>query len=364
MYFIRTCGIDGVRVLEVAKAKFTDAEFEFVDMDMNKWGTYVFGVRVISFYEMLRKFEDGDKVVIPARYLGREILDELQIGKISGNLLLVCDGENIISLEKFYYLEYLEYHTNDHCNLNCRGCSHFCPLVKEEIFTDYELFERDIYRLKELIPYIKQIRIMGGEPFLNPQLGKFVSITRNKYKESDIRIVTNGILVENLSDELWEIIKENNVKIDISAYPALIKRIDYIVDEILKHGVKVGLIRNVSYFNQIMHEKRELPFDNTSNCICNNIHDGHIASCPMAFYGKYFNEYFHTNIPFESGQIDLFKIKSGKELMEKLNTPFAFCNYCNEHNVGINLSLNKKKWISQNGVTNFKISDWCEAGKI
>ena len=43
-------------------------------------------------------------------------------------------------------LPVLEVHLTDHCNLNCKGCSHFSN-ISDEFFLDKNDFERD---LKEL----------------------------------------------------------------------------------------------------------------------------------------------------------------------------------------------------------------------
>lgn len=247
----------------------------------------------------------------------------------------------LINLDEFNALPYLEFHINDHCNLNCKGCSHFCPLVNEEKFTDYNQFEKDIQRLKELIQYIKIIRIMGGEPLLNKELDKFINITRKMYPFSDIRVVTNGILLPSLSDDIWNCMKENDVGFDISAYPAVYNNINSYVKIIQEHSVKLNGILHVSSFTPILHTKREVPFDNTRNCTCYNLHEGMISSCPMTFYGKYFNKYFEKNIPFESGNIDLYEVGlTGKKLIEKLNQPFELCKYCNQYMFGINDSEN------------------------
>ncbi len=43
----------------------------------------------------------------------------------------------------------LETHLVDHCNLNCKGCSHFSPLSSPN-FADYNQFTKDLTRLSEL----------------------------------------------------------------------------------------------------------------------------------------------------------------------------------------------------------------------
>lgn len=60
------------------------------------------------------------------------------------------------------YLPYLEFHTADHCNLNCAACEHYSGLVSTPVITVYEKFERDLFKLKEFVDDIGLIRILGG----------------------------------------------------------------------------------------------------------------------------------------------------------------------------------------------------------
>ncbi len=64
----------------------------------------------------------------------------------------------------------------DHCNLNCKGCVHFSPLVRESVFPKLSDVERDFIRLREIIEYIDTIRILGGEPRLNPELSRYLEM--------------------------------------------------------------------------------------------------------------------------------------------------------------------------------------------
>ena len=63
-------------------------------------------------------------------------------------------------------MNYLEHHITDHCNLKCRGCSHFSPLA-QEWFESVEDFKKDFSQLASLMP-VNIIRLMGGEPLLHP----------------------------------------------------------------------------------------------------------------------------------------------------------------------------------------------------
>jgi MoaA/NifB/PqqE/SkfB family radical SAM enzyme len=74
-------------------------------------------------------------------------------------------------------LPYVEMHVVDHCNLNCKGCSHFSPIA-DELFTDIGEFTRDLQQLRRLVSNIEVIRLMGGEPLLHPNITDFIRSTK------------------------------------------------------------------------------------------------------------------------------------------------------------------------------------------
>lgn len=110
-------------------------------------------------------------------------------------------------------LKYIEYDIVGHCNLNCKGCSHFSNIQKEKQFVELEVFERDIKRLANLFSEIKRIKILGGEPLLHPDFDKFIVSARKILPKARIDIVTNGILVDKINEEVWDVIRKNNAKL-------------------------------------------------------------------------------------------------------------------------------------------------------
>ena len=64
-------------------------------------------------------------------------------------------------------LGYLEFDVSGHCNLRCKGCSHYSNLTKEPVWGDLERFREHLVRLREVFDHIEVFRLVGGEPFLN-----------------------------------------------------------------------------------------------------------------------------------------------------------------------------------------------------
>lgn len=232
------------------------------------------------------------------------------------------------------YLPYVEFHIEDSCNMNCKACEHYSPLVKmsPETRMDFEEMKRDFIRLKTLIREVGRIRILGGEPLLNPELPKYLYMIREVYPEADIFVVTNAILLHRLSEDAYEAMREVNGTFMISFYPPLEGKIEEIEAVPKSKGIRVmrtPLIKEFSLRQNLDgHIDPGEAYDSCFQSSCINVYRGHIATCMLPFMTHYFNETFHEDIP-EDGAIDLYEEGlTTRSLKEKLETPLRRCAYC------------------------------------
>ena len=232
------------------------------------------------------------------------------------------------------YLPYLEFHIADQCNLNCAACEHYAGLVKEPHFPDFSRFERDLRQLKKYIEGIGMIRIMGGEPLLNKNIGRYVKLTRQLYPQAVIYVVTNGLLAMNMPEEFYALLKQQKIRLWISFYLPLKDKMEKIYAALKSKGVAVEIspLNHKFTKKQRLHPRAlneaELVFWNCFQHSCNNLYEGKLAACFLPFTTKYFNQYFGKHIP-EDGGIDLYdETLTLKKLKQQLITPFARCCYC------------------------------------
>ena len=301
-------------------------------------------------------------VIIPeflARNLIEDELRRLGIDKSKTYVALKEEvGGELIGFNDYSWLPYLEFHVLDRCNLNCKRCAVFSPLVKEDGVYELDVFKKDISRLKELVCSIDRIRIMGGEPFLNSRISKYVEYTRNMYPYSELIIVTNGTLLDRVDVDTWRALEINAAKVQISSYPALYNKIDVYVDICKTNGVDVEVVP-ITDFKPVLREKQDFPFNNTRMCQCNNLRDGKVSSCAISMYGYYYNDFFDKNLPFDSGVIDIFDQElNGKALIRKLNTPYDICDYCQQYLWTINDSEYEINLWNYYTTSAPKESDW------
>jgi len=236
---------------------------------------------------------------------------------------------------------FFEVHVVEHCNLNCKGCSHFSCLAKEE-YMDVEIFAKDCKRLSRITKNISRITLLGGEPLLHPKLTAFFEITRTYFKkQTHVRLITNGVLLGKQSDEFWKSCAKNNISIEISNYPI---RIDREQIKILAGKYKVELTCNnnvkstsdpqvnLMYKIPLDLEGKQSPTEAYANCPhpgCITLRDGKIYRCCTMAHIRFFNEHFGTNLYIsEDDYIDIYDVKKSSELADFKKGPFPFCRYC------------------------------------
>lgn len=327
---------------------------------------------VITIFAAYHKFRNRiDYILVPSLIDDdTDILSLIQklkdLGFESEKLLIVpveillgvddFDIKKCLHIDKYNYLDYLEISINDFCNLNCKGCSHFCNLVKDRQFPDFTNYRRDFLQLKKLISHIFKIRIMGGEPFLNPELPKYVTMIREVYAFSDLRICTNATLILKQKEDVFNVIRENKVMLDISVYPPLFNQMDKIIQKLQSLQVAYNYEIITRFKPILLGEKSSYPFKALTECNSLNLKDGYLAPCPVVLNIDYYNKEFDTDYPNTGGKVDIFKkgLKS-EEIIKELKKPFDLCNHCSHYRDNLSFfkwknssnNINKNDWIME-----------------
>lgn len=171
------------------------------------------------------------------------------------------------------FLEIVEIHLAESCNLNCFGCNHFSQIAEKE-FPDIEIFKKDMQRLSEISKgIVGTFRLMGGEPLLNPNCIQFFDITRYFFPKSAIWLVTNGILLDKQNEDFWNSCQRNKMQIRPTKYPIKINW-DLIKDKCDQYDIPL------IFFNNGELEKTSWKFSLDPSGNCDNYHS--FTNCSMA----------------------------------------------------------------------------------
>lgn len=226
-------------------------------------------------------------------------------------------------------LHYLEFHITDHCNLNCKGCSHFSPLAAEN-YLNLDSFYKDMARLSELFSNIVRMRILGGEPLLHPLVNKFIETTRFFFPNSDISLVTNGILLPTMDSSFYEIMKNNNFTLDVTVYPPTKEKIPDLVSLAMQYGIPIQY-QNVEYFCRFLNnEGTSDKVEIHKQCwvkYCTFLRNGKIYPCALPALSNIINHTFEWKIP-DDGYIDIHSNVTANDIISFIWKPISACAYC------------------------------------
>ncbi|MDR2554049.1 MAG: glycosyltransferase [Fibromonadaceae bacterium] len=252
-------------------------------------------------------------------------------------------------------LPYIEAHVSNHCNLSCKGCTHYCNTDKHPSFPSIESFEKDLKRMAQLFGYIERFRLLGGEPFLNPELNKFMFLVRSYFPISEVELVSNGLLIVKQEAKIWNYFLKYDVNLLVSCYPPTLKLLPNIESVLKKHKIKYKIFPPIETFLAILTKStNNNPVKSSAACkkkglMCTILHNGKIAKCPNLMFIDKLNRYCDNFYSNESDIIDIYNAQvTGRDILQKISLPANFCKYCSEYPRSFN-------WSSGNS---FDIQDW------
>lgn len=225
----------------------------------------------------------------------------------------------------------LEMHIVDHCNLNCAGCNHFCPLA-EPFYISLKEFQNQLEIVKEKLPSLKWLMLLGGEPTLHPQLLELCRIARNLFPNITIEILTNGKDLSKVAEQIDEF-EQLEITITIAQYNILYNNNDLKTvlskkrnsfswgrESFLQTLVDINGSQDPEQ-NFFHHCHHQLP--------CFTLQNYKIFECPFAAHIRHFIKKFNSNIQLipNIDYLDLNTITLDK-LEQFAYQPKNICKYC------------------------------------
>ena len=242
------------------------------------------------------------------------------------------DKEHIVWLKNKIFLARLVVHLADSCNLRCKGCSHFANLFDKESMYETDILLDDFFRIASKV-YAPCVYLLGGEPLLNPCIGDIVCNVREIFPRSDIEIVTNGLLITELKENLLTLLYRNRVRFSITQYPPTSKIRDEIEKILKEHEIRYHITDIVESFRACFSRSERLSDGKVSQkrCgadYCRFIRYGKLYKCPVSGMVYKYNNIFGRCFPDDEG-IDI-DAPNFKELALKMCNPIELCKFCAE----------------------------------
>ncbi len=224
----------------------------------------------------------------------------------------------------------------DHCNLTCLDCNHASPVLPRRFADPRQILED----FRKLFPVYRcrTITLLGGEPLLHPELPAIIANLRKTKVSRYISLVTNGILLDRISDETLDALN----LIEISRYPG---------GGLTTEGLAAFRKRAGEFQTEVRvyrYERFRMTFASLGTADdalvgrvfrackianlwgCHVIHDGYLYKCPQGGYVPRIPGCAATHAAEEDG----LRLGSGPEFGAALEgffsseEPLKACRYC------------------------------------
>lgn len=230
----------------------------------------------------------------------------------------------------------IELNVVEHCNLRCKNCDHSSPLLPPRILSPQECSE--VLSALDMSLHARELKIIGGEPLLHPDLTSVLSACRDSGISDQITLWTNGLLLSSISKQACSIIDG----IIVSIYPGIQHPYEWsdIQSVLDAHSVwlhkrhchkfmKSNLIKpikNESLIQHIFNTCSEARYNQ-----CHTVRNGRYFKCVQAAYAT--SRLAASNIEFNNDKdgISIYRNSSlGGDLISYLadNHPLLACRYC------------------------------------
>lgn len=234
-------------------------------------------------------------------------------------------------------IDVLEVKVVEQCNYSCVGCGSFSNLAAKEEY-GYDEMRKDLTRMAEIFPRIRELRLYGGEPLLASNLLDYVKIARECLPDSRIVIITNGTLLHKKDEDFYATLKQYNTGILVSYYKINHEIIDQGMEKARQLGVAIG--RSViKYF--YVKLKRELQAGDiqtrfsTCHAMCKGavyLDHGLLFACPYAPNFRHYDKAFgSTYANPEDGYNIHQEGATPAAIVKKMRTALSVCAYCDDN---------------------------------
>ena len=248
-------------------------------------------------------------------------------------------------MERKCVVRKLEYNVTHHCNLKCDHCDHLSPFFgpKDAAFNgsiSLKELQKQISVLGRHI-HADQFLILGGEPLLQKDILKFLSIVRDSKIADKVVLVTNGFLLNRQPDELFRLVD----KITISFYPSQPlkqEELDRAQKRCAESSVELEVFRQPKFSMSVAGIKNDdarLVEGIFNTCTvawtqrCYALHDGHVYRCSRAPFLGY-KLYKVGAVDHDFSKEDGLRVEDTEDFSLKAeeyfnsSTPLKSCSYC------------------------------------
>ena len=130
----------------------------------------------------------------------------------------------------------VQFVVSERCSLRCKDCTHLMQYYQQPEDVYLEQYKRGFDIFLDTVQSIAELRILGGEPFMNKEMYKVIDWYHDSDKIKSICIYTNGTIIPN--ERILQSLQKEKVKVHISDYGVKNNKVLQLVDVLKEHRIQ------------------------------------------------------------------------------------------------------------------------------
>jgi hypothetical protein len=240
------------------------------------------------------------------------------------------------------------------CTLNCSHCNMFMPHFEAPIHRELNTIISDIDSFFNIVDYVSVFHLVGGEPFLYPNIEGVVRHIVDNYVDriDKLIITTNGTILPKQS--MIEVLKSNPIILSVSDYTDKLenikKKVVKVLDTYKENNVNHYVRTEIEWYD---FGDLRIKGGRTTEQLIN-----HFDSCTAPFRGLNDGKFYYCHLNTSAVRTKLFPLNENdyldihtisKEQLLKFDLGYTdlgyitFCDNCNGCNTGIKVPVSYEK---------------------
>ena len=229
----------------------------------------------------------------------------------------------------------IQFVITERCSLRCRDCISLMQYYEKPENVEIEDYIGSFDRLIRVVDNVSELRILGGEPYMNPDVYKVIERYVGLKKIATISVYTNGTIVPN--EQNLRALENDKVILHISNYNHNEERVNKLIKEIKKYSIKY-FVRNYDAWNDCGKleckgysvEEMKKVFSKCFERGCYSFFRGKLHVCPRSAHAMYLKAMPDIKDDYvDLMENDISDIEIKKQLMNLTKkTYIEACNYC------------------------------------
>lgn len=267
-------------------------------------GTFFQGYKVVSLDTVKEELQDPIFIVAWPQEI-KEQLEDKGFTQYYEIFLVVKFLEGTFRWEDYIYFEErnnqryekedseilfvnnLDIYITDRCSLNCKDCCNLIPYFKKPQDYEYEYLTNQIDEACLIFDHISQIHLLGGEPFLHPQVYSLIQYACTKENVSYINLFSNGTIP--LKEEEVAKFDPQKVIFTLTKYKELSRSMAFNLELLNRYDIFVYYKEDTEWFDCIDFDRQNYTleqvkkvYDTCCTKYVKGIHDGNLYKCSYA----------------------------------------------------------------------------------